>query len=359
MNLNHDMLILARDIRGMTQKELVDATGISQARISRYEAGIKDIAEDDLFRISDALEFPPGFFMREGSRLGTDSGILFHRRRQSVPVRDLKRIDGQLNKRRFEVVDLLKQLDSIASYSIPVLKTDEYGDPEEIAAIVRNLWKMPSGPVHNLVRQLEAASCIIFQFDFGTDKIDDAVQWIYPTPPIILVNNRAPWDRLRFTLARSLGHLVMHQGEYYPEMEDEANAFAAAFLMPSKDIREDLQVVTLDSMLSIKPYWKVSAQALIRRARDLDEISERRYTSLNQMISRTGYKKKEPVILPPEYSESMQALRDVYMKQLDYSISEFAELVQLNVKEARLWYEINAPHLNIVIRGAGQHRKSS
>jgi len=359
MNFNHEMLTLAREIRGITQNELAQKTGISQARISRYEGGIKDVSEEDLTLISELLKFPATLFMRDGKRYGADTGELFHRRRKSVSKKQLNMIDGHLNKRRLEVTDLLKQLDSISPYEIPILSAYNYDDPAEIASIVRSKWQIPSGPIHNLVRQLEAASCVIFTFDFGTDKIDEAVQWIEPSSPIILINNRSPWDRVRFSLAHALGHLIMHRGEFDAEtMEAEADAFAAAFLMPEDDIRDDLQAVTLDNMLSVKPYWKVSAQALIRRARDIDQISEKRYTSLNQMISRAGYRKNEPVKLPPENVQLVQSLRNVYMEQLDYSIEEFAELVQLNVDECRMWYQINAPYLNIIVNKSKQ-RKSS
>ncbi len=53
-------------------------------------------------------------------------------------------------------------------------------------------------------------------------------------------NDRA---RSRFDLAHELGHLV-RGGQIWgaKEVERQAHAFAAAFLMPAEDIRDDLPV---------------------------------------------------------------------------------------------------------------------
>lgn len=56
------------------------------------------------------------------------------------------------------------------------------------------------------------------------------------TLPCIFLNRSQPADRLRFSLAHELGHLIMHRVPTL-QMEEEANAFAAAFLAPAKDIR--------------------------------------------------------------------------------------------------------------------------
>ena len=69
------------------------------------------------------------------------------------------------------------------------------------------------------------------------------------------------------TLAHELGHLVMHRFPS-PDMENEAHAFASAFLMPAGDIRPYLQSRRIDLQLlaSLKPEWRVSMQSIIMRA---------------------------------------------------------------------------------------------
>lgn len=349
---NPQMLILAREVRGLTQKDLSGISGIDQGRISRYEGGIKPIPGEDLKVLARSLSFPLSFFTRDGKRLGPETGEIFHRKRVTLPAADQKRIDALMSICRFGIEKLLNGIELNSPYIIPNFRIDKHnGGIDQIAEVVRSAWRMPSGPVHNLIAQLEAASCMVFRFDFGTDYIDEAVQWIKPLPPIILVNSRAPGDRLRFSLAHALGHLVMHHDEIpYPEMEEEADRFAAAFLMPAEDIRPELEPVTIDHLLQLKPYWKVSVQALIHRAKDLGEISERRYTSLFQMLSRAGYRKNEPHPLPAEQPEQVRNLLSLYKGQLSYSEIELAELLSLMPNDYRSWFE--QMHLTVLPRAS-------
>jgi transcriptional regulator with XRE-family HTH domain len=56
------MLIMAREIRKMTQQQLSAASGIDQGAISRYENGEKRLTEDVIKALAEALEFPMQFF---------------------------------------------------------------------------------------------------------------------------------------------------------------------------------------------------------------------------------------------------------------------------------------------------------
>ncbi|EUA33014.1 putative TRANSCRIPTIONAL REGULATORY domain protein [Mycobacterium xenopi 3993] len=66
----------------------------------------------------------------------------------------------------------------------------------------RALWRMPMGPVVNLTRWMEAAGCLVFEEDFGTQRIDGLSQWV-DDHPIILINANAAPDRKRLTKALS------------------------------------------------------------------------------------------------------------------------------------------------------------
>jgi len=219
----------------------------------------------------------------------------------------------------------------------------------EIAGLVRTVWNLPSGPISNLTQVLEDAYVLIFAYDFGTDEIDEITQWIEPLPPIMLVNNRAPGDRLRFNIAHALGHLVMHHDlTPYEEMEKEADQFAAAFLMPQEAIKPELAPVTLERMIQLKPKWKVSVQALIRRALDIGEIDEKRYKSLYERISRAGYRKKEPFPLSVERPTLFTKLLRFYQTELHYSIEEIAQLLWIHERDLENLYSAELPPLRLV-----------
>ena len=338
-SVNPEMLTLAREIRGMTQTQLATKSGIGQAKISRYEGSISSVDADHLRALAQTLQFPEEFFFQSGQRFGAESTEIFHRRRRTVPARDLKRIDGMVNLHRIGCERLLEAFHLVDPLGIPVFATQDFETISDIAHAVRSAWKMPSGPVTDLTARLEKATCLVYSFDFEVDKIDEVVQWIPPTPPIILVNSNAPADRLRFSLAHALGHLVMHRNVLpYKEMEKEADQFAAAFLMPEKDIIDDLHPVTIQHMLELKQYWKVSMQALFRRAKDLGVITERRYTSLFQQLSRLGYRKREPFAISREIPRSVKRLLQVHRERLDFTDKEIAKLLKIRVQDYYKWY---------------------
>jgi len=58
------------------------------------------------------------------------------------------------------------------------------------------------------------------------------------------------------------------------EIERDANLFAAELLMPETAMRQEIvSPVTLPSLAAMKPRWRVSIQALIRRAYELEIIT--------------------------------------------------------------------------------------
>lgn len=339
ISVNPEMLTLAREIRGLTQSKLAEISNIRQAKISRYEGGVTDVSADALSVLAESLAFPEDFFFQEGRRYGADSSELFNRRRRSVRTRDLRRINGLVNLYRIGSRQLLKAFEPKPSSFVPSITLEDFNDVSEIAAAVRSMWNMPPGPVNNLIGWLENASCLVFSCDFKNEKIDEVVQWIPPDPPIVLVNSSAPADRTRFSLAHALGHLVMHlREEPYKDMEKEADLFAAAFLMPEYDIKDELAPVTINHMLELKQYWKCSMASLMYRSKTLGVITERQYTSLCQQLSRLGYRKNEPFPIPRETPQTVKRLLDSHKHHLDYSDEELAKLLKVRIEYYYKWY---------------------
>jgi len=65
---NPDMIIMARDIRQINQKQLAAKCGIKAWKISKYERGIKPVPPDDLRMIAETLSFPIKFFLQDAPR---------------------------------------------------------------------------------------------------------------------------------------------------------------------------------------------------------------------------------------------------------------------------------------------------
>ncbi|MDP2289285.1 MAG: ImmA/IrrE family metallo-endopeptidase [Actinomycetota bacterium] len=188
---------------------------------------------------------------------------------------------------------MFEQVSLAAQAMVPTFDVLDGTSPEDAARLVRAQWKMPIGPVRNLVGWLEAAGCLVFEEDFGTHRIDGMSQWI-GDHPVMLLNSEVPADRQRLTKAHELGHLVLHSNEPSDSMEEEANSFAAEFLMPEAVIRSSLRDVSLGHLQELKREWGVSMQALFERSYRLGFVSSVDRTRFYKAMNARGWKANEP-----------------------------------------------------------------
>lgn len=71
--------------------------------------------------------------------------------------------------------------------------------------------------------------------------------------------------------------------------------------------------------------WKVSVQAIVRRAYDLEAISGGEYKFWNEQLSKAGFRNTEPAPIPLENPTLLNSLIDIHMNDLGYTTSELAE----------------------------------
>ncbi len=295
-----EALRVARRAQGLTQAELAERVGITQAALSRYENDLREPSREIVERFSDGLGVTADLLL-SGQRITGAMAVDAHmRRRATAPATVWRRLEARLNMHRLHTRRLMDEVALRADQSIPQLDPLEI-DPSAAARIVRMQWRMPVGPVHGLVRWMEAAGCIIIEEDFGTTRVDGLSQWIGDYP-VVLINSRLPTDRKRLTLAHELGHLVLHSAEFTDRPEDEANLFAAELLMPAEVIRPDLRTLSIGKLQDLKRVWMVSMQALIERAWNLKLIAPGARTGFYKQIGARGWRTREPISdqLPPE-----------------------------------------------------------
>ena len=166
---------------------------------------------------------------------------------------------------------------------------------------------MPIGPVLYLVRRLEAAGCVVIEEDFETTRVNGLSQWI-GDHPVILINSRPPTDRRRLIFAHELDHLSLHSSIATADMEEEANAFAAEFLMSEHVIRPELRNLSLGKLIDLKHERGVSMQAIFERAYRLGLVTSHDGADFYRSLNSRGWKKREPASdeLPIERTELAQ-----------------------------------------------------
>src|SRR6266511_2541221 len=87
------------------------------------------------------------------------------------------------------------------------------------------------------------------------------------------------------------------------DAEQEANRFAAAFLMPRASVlAHSLANAGIDRILSAKQTWRVAAMALTHRLHELDLLTDWGYRTACVDLSRRGYRTSEPGGIPHETS---------------------------------------------------------
>lgn len=286
-----------RVARGLTQNALAKQAGISQALLSKAESGLVALDAERTKSVAAALDVPESALTVPVTALS--SSIVFHRKRATMPVSKANQIRAILDMAQLQVGAILADRRPPLKLRRTPLPEDGYTTPEDIAKSLRKLLEPGVGPVQSVVGTLENAGVPVVMRDLDSAQIDAIFSWPVDAHPLVILSDRAPADRQRFTLAHELGHAVMHQVPS-ENQEVEADRFASEFLMPARGIREDLAMVSIASLARLKSIWRVSMAALLRRARDLGQITESRYKSLSIEMSAAGYRKNEPVSIPGE-----------------------------------------------------------
>jgi Zn-dependent peptidase ImmA (M78 family)/transcriptional regulator with XRE-family HTH domain len=302
-------LRIARELAGWSQARLATEVGLTPAAVSQFESGAVRPGPDTLARVGVALKVPHGFFAQP--LLDTHDGFFRSLRRTAVADR----------RRARAIAHVAHDLTTHAGpsgglrHSIPQLPTDmdaTVDEIERVAAHVRQVLEIPPGPVPNVVETLEDHGVVVIRMPLDTADVD-AFSLPFPDQPVVVLgadkNDRA---RSRFDAAHELGHLVMHGDQIWglPGIEKQAHQFAAALLMPAKQIYHQLpESVDWPALFDLKRQWQVSLAALLLRARDLGRMSKSTYLTAIKAASARGWRRTEPVPLgPPEQPSRLLAI---------------------------------------------------
>ena len=320
--IHGDRVRQARELQGLTQTDFAERLEVAQSAVARIENGSLEPSEDLLGRISLLTRFPPTFFRQPPSD-DLPMGSLLYRARLSVSKR--KRAQAwRLAQLYYESADQLRQQLNVPPIRLPQLQED----PVTAARLARSaLGLSPDGPIKNLVGTLERAGLIVVALPLRIQGLDAFSVWPghQSKPPLIALLETTEGDRQRFSTAHEVGELVLHHPPTgtVTAMEHEANVFAAELLLPADSIGDELvPPVTLGSLAELKLRWGVSMQALIRRARDLNSITERQYRYLFEQLSTRGWKTQEPenLRIPAERPRALAKMVELlYGKDVDLS----------------------------------------
>jgi Zn-dependent peptidase ImmA (M78 family)/DNA-binding XRE family transcriptional regulator len=296
---NPARLTIARQRRKLTKKALAEAIHVDQKTVIRWEDCEAQPTDENIAALSTVLGFPTNFF--EGPDIDQPSpDAVSFRALTAMLARDR---DAALaaSSLAFLLSDWVD-----ARFNLPKADLMDFGggvDPEAAAEMLRQKWGLGLKPIRNMVHLLEAMGIRVFSLAEDTRALDAISMWRGEAAYIFL-NTAKTAERSRFDAAHELGHLCLHKhgGPQGREAEDEANLFAASFLMPRAEIQARLpRVHTLQEIVEAKKYWRVSVGALNYRLHKLRITSEWQYRRFC-IQSTERFSNSEPYPLQREVS---------------------------------------------------------
>lgn len=310
--------MIARAFRGLTQQELANKAALTQSFVCQVERGHRAPTDDVAASLAHALGFAVPFFAQGDEDLFEEDECNF-RRRKTTPAFVRERLVAQGNV--FNLV--VRYVDGAVRLPKVAIPRAGAGAPEEIEVAAdrcRIAWGLgPNLPCANVVRVAERQGVVTTRLAGHAAQVD-AFSRGGSRPIVVLNSDKGSTSRARFDTAHELGHLVLHAGraDGDPAREEEANAFASAFLLPRDGFCRETPVmarVDWEVVFRLKARWKTSAAAIVRRAYDLARLDAVEYRRAYKYMSWKGWLKGEPEEPPEEDPESIPLAFGVLLKK--------------------------------------------
>ncbi|MBE0508910.1 MAG: ImmA/IrrE family metallo-endopeptidase [Marinospirillum sp.] len=303
----------------MTQIELAERIQCVKGNISKWEQGKSSPEASSFQKICDVFNVPSSWLMEEPIA-SPETHPSFFRAKNKTP-----KISREIAKIRLDWAEEVSyKLQE--SLEFPDINLPEYtGDfkvltdyeIEDLATECRQRWELGQRPIQNLINVMEGNGVVVTRGTLGFTKMDGVSRWskIDSRPYVFLCMDKANGFRARFDAGHELGHIVLHKkvtdAEYqknYHLLENQAHRFASALLLPASSFVRDVHYPTMETFLALKPKWKVSVAAMIRRCQDLEVISDQTALRLWKARSARGWTAREPLddTLEPEEPKLLQ-----------------------------------------------------
>jgi Zn-dependent peptidase ImmA (M78 family)/transcriptional regulator with XRE-family HTH domain len=307
---NPQRLKAARVFRGMTITELADKIGVTRQAVSQFEQGKTPPSLENIFKLTNVLQFPRDFFYAEEQSVNYVGNTFF--RSYSTATKRLREAQKVRVDFIFNVQQFLEKYVNFPKLNLPDTEsfdnknwTNE--DIELLAEKVREHWGLGDKPITNMVFELEKNGIFVTTVRTDSQSIDAFCQKRVHNGQdyyfVVLGSDKFSAVRRQFDAAHELGHILMHgwiddqeqlSNEEVREMERQANYFAAALLLPRKAFSNSLYSFKLEEFINLKKYWMVSINSMIVRSYHMGLISYNQYQYLQKQISQRKMKTREP-----------------------------------------------------------------
>lgn len=333
----------ARESAGMTDEQFAEAIGVSRQSVGNYETGAVSPRGEVFSKIIAVTRQPPGFFTTPRKHIAERFLTPTWRSLKRMQRPDRLRISRRLEWAYYATASLAEFVD-LPPVHLPAVEFNfDHDDSERIEQVadeLREFWNVGFGPITDLAPLLEYNGIIVVEEPVRCDDMDAVSRWQGGRPYVLYAADEESNPRKLFNLAHELGHLVLHNGievnsRNLDRMENQANRFAGAFLMPRRTFAREIANTTIDYFISLKGRWRVAVAAMIYRCRELGILNADQVKYLWKQMNARGIRKKEPLdnafplSKPTVLASAVQMLIDNKIK----SPTQIAEDIVINAAD--------------------------
>jgi len=314
----------AREFLGLTQAVVAEKLGLARTTQVAIEQGRRPVSVAELYRYAEVLSRPLDYFLglgvwgkadfRPHFRLMAeriDAAVTGPPRRPGRPKGPAEPSPEKLLLMNFESLcrnylelEEVNGLPRTAMPELPVPRLFSVPEAEQLAATVRaHLDIGPDAPIRDLRVRLEDSFAIrVYVLSQRGRLSASAFHHSAIGGSVMLAERSVP--RMRFTLARALGHLLANRDEAMVDLQDPrkrtpaetfASAFAAALLMPARGLRERFGAVHSEAgevsdiaILYLARTFGVSLKALRTRLEQLKLVAPTTLKRIDEAVRQAG-----------------------------------------------------------------------
>lgn len=344
-----------RIMHGYSRKQLSETLGVTEQAVWQYE---NNYTSPKLMTINDLKSI---FHVKSKYFYHKDM-LRQYLEPQNIPITNIayrSKIMNVISKTQSEAKHL-EFLDSFVNYitanvvypSLKIIQLrntiieylnstndDRVTQIANVAKLARFELGLQDDSNDNLMFLVEKSGIFIFEKAIG-DEIDAYSLWTKQDRPFIILGNlKRSAVRRNFDIAHELGHLLLHykveftslERKEHKELEDEANQFAGAFLLPEEpfiaDMESIIHVTNPDAYIDLKKKWKTSIQVLGYRAAKLGIFDAKKHRNFYAALHRKDYLKVEPLdeIIPIQKPQKVKSIIDLLVKKKLIDVRQMIE----------------------------------
>ncbi|MCY9514047.1 spr1629 family repressor/antitoxin [Paenibacillus apiarius] len=344
-----------RIMHGYSRKQLSEMLGVTEQAVWQYENAYTSPKMQIVNELKRIFSVKSKYFYSEDmlARYMTPANI------DVMNIAYRSKVLNVISKTQAEAKHI-EYLDTFVNYitakvSLPTLKIIKLRDEvieylnhteddrstqiNHVAHLTRKRLDLSKTNNDDFMFLIEKSGVFVFEKAIG-EEIDAYSLWTRNDRPyIILGNMKRSAVRRNFDIAHELGHLLLHyrlefanlDRKEHKMIENEANMFAGALLLPEDEFALDMKdvshITNPDDYLDLKKKWKTSLQVLGYRAANLGIIEPKDHRNFYAAMHRKGYLKIEPLddVFPIQKPMKIKTIIDFVSKKGLVDIGQMIE----------------------------------